>query len=220
MIVSLQHVKRGTVPFSSSGSIRKTVPSWLSIRSRVIHKFNEHSRTDGQLFYGEIRIDPAKLKMRKPLAFISARIWSVPEHALARLDLAGKMIPSLDWFLYAFVCKEAVISSQIEGKQATIIDLLTFEAENEAAVPPRRSYCPSRTDPVIDPAETVSAPERTPTLELCRSTKGSILPSWNCPTGQRIEHSQSHCAFHRKPETLPSEPNSLVLWKRADSANG
>jgi Fic family protein len=53
------------------------------------------------------------------------------EHALARLDLAGEMVPSLDWFIYAFVRKEAVISSQIEGTQATLIDLLTFEAEHE-----------------------------------------------------------------------------------------
>jgi Fic family protein len=54
------------------------------------------------------------------------------EHALARLDLAGDMVPSLDWFIYAFVRKEAVLSSQIEGTQATLIDLLTFEAEERA----------------------------------------------------------------------------------------
>ena len=58
------------------------------------------------------------------------------EHALARLDLAGEMVPSLDWFIYAFVRKEAVISSQIEGTQATLIDLLTFEAEHETAPAP------------------------------------------------------------------------------------
>ena len=55
------------------------------------------------------------------------------EHALARLDLAGEMVPSLEWFLYAFVRKEAVISSQIEGTRATLIDLLTFEAEHGTA---------------------------------------------------------------------------------------
>jgi len=55
------------------------------------------------------------------------------EHALAQLDLAAEMVPSLDWFLYAFVRKEAVISSQIEGTQATLIDLLAFEAEEDAA---------------------------------------------------------------------------------------
>jgi Fic family protein len=56
------------------------------------------------------------------------------EHALARLEVAGEMVPSLDWFIYAFVRKEAVISSQIEGTQATLIDLLEFEAEQATRV--------------------------------------------------------------------------------------
>jgi Fic family protein len=51
------------------------------------------------------------------------------EQALARLEVAGAMIPSLEWFIYAFVRKEAVISSQIEGTQATLIDLFEYEAE-------------------------------------------------------------------------------------------
>jgi hypothetical protein len=34
----------------------------------------------------------------------------------------------LDWFIYAFVRKETVVSSQIEGTQATLIDLLQYEA--------------------------------------------------------------------------------------------
>src|SRR5450432_511429 len=50
------------------------------------------------------------------------------EQALTRLEVAGEMVPSLDWFIYAFVRKEAVLSSQIEGTQATLVDLLTFEA--------------------------------------------------------------------------------------------
>ena len=50
------------------------------------------------------------------------------EHALSRLELAGEMVPSVEWFIYAFVRKEAVISSQIEGTQATLVDLLNFEA--------------------------------------------------------------------------------------------
>ena len=58
------------------------------------------------------------------------------EQALARLDLAGEMLPSLDWFIYAFVRKEAVISSQIEGTQASLVDLLNFEAEEESAPSP------------------------------------------------------------------------------------
>jgi Fic family protein len=38
------------------------------------------------------------------------------------------MVPSTGWFLYGFVRKEAVITSQIEGTQATLADVLTFEA--------------------------------------------------------------------------------------------
>ena len=56
------------------------------------------------------------------------------EQALARLDLASGMVPSLEWFIYAFVRKEAVVSSQIEGTQCTLIDLLTFEAETKTGL--------------------------------------------------------------------------------------
>ncbi|MGA3311059.1 MAG: Fic family protein [Xanthobacteraceae bacterium] len=55
------------------------------------------------------------------------------EQALTRLDLAGEMVPSIDWFIYAFVRKEAVVSSQIEGTQATLVDLLAFEAGGQGA---------------------------------------------------------------------------------------
>jgi Fic family protein len=55
------------------------------------------------------------------------------EQALVRLELAGEMVPSVDWFIYAFVRKEAVVSSQIEGTQATLVDLLTFEAQGDAS---------------------------------------------------------------------------------------
>lgn len=54
------------------------------------------------------------------------------EQALVRLELAGQMVPSLDWLIDAFVRKEAVVSSQIEGTQATLVDLLAFEAQGDA----------------------------------------------------------------------------------------
>jgi len=62
-------------------------------------------------------------------AALTVRIRAA-EQALVRLELAGEMVPSLDWFIYAFVRKEAVLSSQIEGTQATLVDLLTFEAQD------------------------------------------------------------------------------------------
>ncbi len=62
---------------------------------------------------------------------LDARL-TLAEQALARLNVAGAMVPSIDWFIYAFVRKEAVISSQIEGTQATLLDLLVFEARKQA----------------------------------------------------------------------------------------
>ncbi|MBF0307860.1 MAG: Fic family protein [Alphaproteobacteria bacterium] len=79
---------------------------------------------------------PAPLPPRDPALAMDRRIaerLAAAERALARLDLAGEMVPSLDWFLYAFVRKEAVISSQIEGTQATLVDLLTFEAARQGS---------------------------------------------------------------------------------------
>ncbi len=48
--------------------------------------------------------------------------------ALGRLAVAGRMVPSAQWFLYGFVRKEALVSSQIEGTQATFQDVVEFEA--------------------------------------------------------------------------------------------
>ncbi|RLB48203.1 MAG: Fic family protein [Deltaproteobacteria bacterium] len=53
---------------------------------------------------------------------------------LRLLDLAGDLVPSVEWFVYAFVRKEAVLSAQIEGTQATLMDLLEVEASGEAPV--------------------------------------------------------------------------------------
>jgi len=50
------------------------------------------------------------------------------------LDLAGDLVPSVEWFVYAFVRKEAVLSAQIEGTQATLMDLLEVEASGKDPV--------------------------------------------------------------------------------------
>ena len=55
--------------------------------------------------------------------------------ALGRLAVAGAMVPSPDWFLYGFVRKEAVVSSQIEGTQATLMDVVAYEATKQADRP-------------------------------------------------------------------------------------
>ncbi len=53
------------------------------------------------------------------------------EEQVQLLDLAGDLVPSIEWFVYAFVRKEAVLSAQIEGTQATLMDLLEVEASGE-----------------------------------------------------------------------------------------
>jgi Fic family protein len=55
--------------------------------------------------------------------------------AVGRLRVAGAMVPSPQWFIYGFVRKEAVISSEIEGTQATLEDVVTYEATRNAERP-------------------------------------------------------------------------------------
>ncbi len=61
-----------------------------------------------------------------------ARLHAEALAAVRQLAVAGAMVPSANWFLYGFVRKEAVISSQIEGTQATLMDVLTYEATRKA----------------------------------------------------------------------------------------
>jgi Fic family protein len=47
---------------------------------------------------------------------------------LGRLDGASEILPNADLFVAMYVNKEAVLSSQIEGTQASLVDVLAFEA--------------------------------------------------------------------------------------------
>ena len=57
------------------------------------------------------------------------------ERALGRLDGITMLLPNRELFLYMYVRKEAVLSSQIEGTQSTLSDLLHFEIEAQAGEP-------------------------------------------------------------------------------------
>jgi Fic family protein len=50
------------------------------------------------------------------------------EMALARLSGVSGLVPSVDWLLYSAIRKEALLTSQIEGTQATLTDLFDEEA--------------------------------------------------------------------------------------------
>lgn len=55
--------------------------------------------------------------------------------ALGRLDSIALLLPDPQLFLYAYVRREAVLSSQIEGTQSSLSDLLLFELDEQPGVP-------------------------------------------------------------------------------------
>src|ERR1700682_5844847 len=55
--------------------------------------------------------------------------------ALGRLDGLASLLPDLSLFIYAYVRKEAVLSSQIEGTQSSLSDLLLYENDEAPGVP-------------------------------------------------------------------------------------
>jgi Fic family protein len=55
--------------------------------------------------------------------------------ALGRLDSISTLLPDPHLFLYTYVRKEAVLSSQIEGTQSSLSDLLLFELEEAPGLP-------------------------------------------------------------------------------------
>lgn len=55
--------------------------------------------------------------------------------ALGRLDSISLLLPDPQLFLYAYVRREAVLSSQIEGTQSSLSDLLLFELDESPGVP-------------------------------------------------------------------------------------
>ena len=57
------------------------------------------------------------------------------DQALGRLDGIALMLPDPELFLYQYVRKEALLSSQIEGTQSSLSDLLLFELNEAPGVP-------------------------------------------------------------------------------------
>ena len=55
--------------------------------------------------------------------------------ALGRLDSITLLLPDPDIFLYSYIRQEAVLSSQIEGTQSSLSDLLLYEVDEAPGVP-------------------------------------------------------------------------------------
>ncbi len=70
-------------------------------------------------------LPPAK-PVLAPECYVEAN--RAAELALARLSGVAGLVPSVDWLLYSAIRKEALLTSQIEGTQATLDDLFDEEA--------------------------------------------------------------------------------------------
>ncbi|HVV00786.1 MAG TPA: Fic family protein, partial [Verrucomicrobiae bacterium] len=80
---------------------------------------------------------PMPLPPAPPLEITGARQLLLERATLAvgRLDSISALLPDPHLFLYSYVRREAVLSSQIEGTQSSLSDLLLFELEEVPGVP-------------------------------------------------------------------------------------
>ena len=80
---------------------------------------------------------PHPLPPNPPLVFDAQRqkLLERATLALGRLDSISLLLPDPDLFLYAYVRREAVLSSQIEGTQSSLAQLLLFELDEAPGVP-------------------------------------------------------------------------------------
>lgn len=89
---------------------------------------------------------PRPLPPDPPLRLDPLRVLlSQADRALGRLDGSIQTLPNPDLFVFMYVRKEAVLSSQIEGTQSSLQDLLAAEAEITGSLGP-----PSDVDEVLN----------------------------------------------------------------------
>lgn len=100
-------------------------------------------RTTGHLVQASLGESRYRAFVPAPLPPDPPILWSAElkalndraNRALGRLDMIQGVLPDAELFLYQYVRKEAVLSSQIEGTQSSISDLLVYELEGAPGVP-------------------------------------------------------------------------------------
>jgi Fic family protein len=82
---------------------------------------------------------PAPLPPQPSIAMDAelSRLLSEADHALGRLDGVTSILPNPDLFVSMYVRHEAVLSSQIEGTQSTLEDVLQFELDAKGQEHPK-----------------------------------------------------------------------------------
>ena len=169
---------------------------------------------------------PSPLPPTPPLSLDAETRTALSEAmaALGKLAVAADMVPNADWFLYGFVRKEALITSQIEGTQATLQDVLAFEAGEQAQRPDDvREVC-NYVDALTYARKELARPKGLPlaTRLLCEAHKrlmkgargsekqaGQIRRSQNWIGGSRPGNARF---VPPPPEALPDALSALEKW--------
>jgi cell filamentation protein, protein adenylyltransferase len=82
-----------------------------------------------------------KVFLPDPLASITIEVNSLYQlldqanQSLGRLDAMAQFLPNMNLFIYLYVRKEALLSSQIEGTQSSLTDLFLYESHEKPSVP-------------------------------------------------------------------------------------
>ena len=108
----------------------RAAPVQSSMRGGAFRRTTEGGETY-YVFY------PAPLPPQPPLNIDAAmhELLDTANQALGRLDGITLLLPNPDQFLYSYIRKEAVLSSQIEGTQSSLSDLVLFEHDAAPGVP-------------------------------------------------------------------------------------
>ena len=101
--------------------------------AKRIGKYKKGSAVGGETYEYYV---PEPLPPNPPLDFESLYpLLDQANTALGRLDGVSQVLPDSALFIYMYVRKEAVLSSQIEGTQSSLSDLLLYETDEAPGVP-------------------------------------------------------------------------------------
>jgi Fic family protein len=155
---------------------------------------------------------------------------AIANAALSRLSVAAAMVPSAEWFLYGFVRKEAVITSRIEGTQATLRDVLEFEATQHTDRPEDVEEVCNYVDALAHARSQLADPNGLPlsTRLLCdvhrilmrgvrgqSKSPGEVRRSQNWIGGSRPGNARF---VPPPPDSVPDALAALEQWLHAEDA--
>lgn len=174
---------------------------------------------------------PSPLPPRAPPLLLQGELARLHERALAslgRLEVAGGMVPSARWFLYGFVRKEAVITSQIEGTEASLVDVVAYEATRKSERPADVEEVCNYVDALTWARAEIAKPRGLPPCSrllgeahrrLMRGVRGAekrpgtVRTSQNWIGGSRPGNARF---VPPPPEAVPGALGDLVRWIHGD----